>query len=410
MKRNIVTYSRSSATSASARQELECAEAWAGQNEGQILLSRRDGESANGLSDRHGLHQALFCLRANLANVLWLSGWEVLGEVATQELVCAHVWAVGGEIVVDDQVVDYFEVVPAAQQALSDMARTSVRLLTTAAPRSEKRDESSQQIDIGEWDSNWERARLAHKLRMDFGLTLAETAHVLNAASYPAHSQHGHSGASVQRLLAENHEGLHVLARASASTPARSAALGGVALVTFGEDAAAQLPAARRYNATLSRPFPHVLELPRWGDLDRDLRVLVLGFIAPVFGAVYVDDESVLGGVLQREALYGHIWRYGGSVVVAGHPLDPDAPIGASHRVARDLARSSARLFAILRAHDSDTIVDEGPVRAATTMALSKRVLGWSYDEIADLLNRECFITRRGTGAWHSASVRELLR
>jgi len=160
----------------------------------------------------------------------------------------------------------------------------------------------------------------------------------------------------------------------------------------------------------LSRPFPHVLALPQWGELDRDLRVLVLGFIAPVFGAVYVSEGSVLGGLLAREALYGHIWRYGGSVVVAGDPVDPDAPIAASHRVVRELARSSARLFAILRAHDADTIVDEGPIRVATTMALSKRVLGWSYGEIADLLNRECFITRRGTGAWHSASVRELLR
>jgi hypothetical protein len=405
-----VTYSRGSATSASAHQGMERAEAWATRNEGQILLSRRDGESANGLSDRHGLHQALFCLRANLASVLWLPGWEVLGDVATQELVCAHVWAVGGEIVVNDQVVDYFGVVPERRQALRDMARTSVRLLTAAAPRAEIRDKSSRHLDIGEWDDDWERARLAHKLRMDFGLTLAETAHVLNAANYSAQSQRGHSGASVQRLLAEHHEELHVLARSSASSPDHSAALDGVALVTFGEDAAAQLPAARRYNASLSRPFPHVLELPQWGDLDRDLRVLVLGFITPVFGAVYVGDEPVLGGVLQREALYGHIWRYGGSVVVSGDPLDPDAPIATSHRVARELARSSARLFAILRAHDADTIVDEGPIRAATTMALSKRTLGWSYDEIADLLNRECFITRRGTGAWHSASVRELLR
>ena len=410
MKRRIVTYSSGSATSASAHQETERAEAWTAQNEGQVLLARRDGESANTLSARHGLHQALFCLRANLANVLWLPGWEVLGDVATQELVCAHVWAVGGEIVVHGQVIDYFGVVPEAQQVLRDMARTSVRLLTTAAPRREVPDESTQDLDIGEWDNDWDRARLAHKLRMDFGLTFAETAHVLNAANYSAHSQRGHSGASVQALLATHHEALHVLTRASAGIPSHSAALEGVALVTFGQSAAAQLPAATRYNATLSRPFPHVLALPQWGELDRDLRVLVLGFIAPVFGAVYVSDESVLGGLLSREALYGHIWRYGGSVVVAGDPMDPDAPIAASHRVVRELARSSARLFAILRAHDADTIVDEGPIKVATTMARSKRVLGWSYDEIADLLNRECFITRRGTGAWHSASVRELLR
>jgi hypothetical protein len=411
MKRHIVTYSRGSALSASAQEEMDRAEAWAAQNEGQILLCRRDGQSEGSLVARHGLHQALFCLRANLANVLWLPSWSVLGELGTRELVCAHVWAVGGEVVVGDRVIDYFEAVPQEQQGLREMARTSVRLLTIADPRAEVRDPSSQRaLDIGEWDDDWERARLAHKLRMDFRLTLSETAHVLNSANFSSQAQRGHSGASVQKLLAEYHGDLMVRTRSSVQTPAVSAALGGVALVTFGEGAAALLPAATRYNASLSRPFPNVLQLPQWGDLDRDLRVLVLGFIAPVFGAVYVSDVSVFGTLMHREALFGHIWRYGGSVVVSGNPVDPEAEIATDHRVVRELARASARLFAILRAHDADTIVDEGPITVATLLARSKRELGWSYDEIADLLNRECFLTRRGTGAWHSASVRELLR
>jgi hypothetical protein len=97
-------------------------------------------------------------------------------------------------------------------------------------------------------------------------------------------------------------------------------------------------------------------------------------------------------------------------LVVAGNPVDPDAELPAGHRVLRELGRSSARLFAILRAHDACTIVDEGPIKVAGELARSKRDLGWSNDEIADLLNRECFVTRRGTGAWHAAAVRELLR
>jgi hypothetical protein len=100
---------------------------------------------------------------------------------------------------------------------------------------------------------------------------------------------------------------------------------------------------------------------------------------------------------------------HGGSVVVAGDPVDPGASIDTDHRILRELARSSARLFAILRAHDAETIVGEGTLGAAQQLARLKRDLGWSYDEIANLLNRECFITRKGSGAWHAASVRELL-
>lgn len=200
MKRQIVTYSRGNVLSEFAHDEMDRAEAWAAQNEGRILLARRDGQSDGTLVARHGLHQALFCLRAGLANVLWLPRWAVLGELGTRELVCAHVWAVGVEVVVGNEVIDFFGVVPQAQQAIRELARTSVRLLTVADPRAKICDESSQDLDIGMWDRDWERARLALKLRMDFRLSLAETAHVLNAANYSPQSQPGHSAASVQRF------------------------------------------------------------------------------------------------------------------------------------------------------------------------------------------------------------------
>jgi len=411
MKRHIVTYGLGGATTPTAQRERTVAQKWATANDGQILLSRRDGESLGSLDSRNGLHQALFCLRANLANVLWLPRWGVLGDVATQELVCAHVWAGGGEVVVGEETIDHLGAVPEEQQGLRDMAQTSVRLLTQADPRQESHDESlGQDPDIGEWDNDWERARLAHKLRFDFRLTLAETARVLNAANYVTEDEREHSGSSVQRLLAKHAEDLSVLPSAIVCAPGRGA-LDAIALVTFGPDAVAQLPSATKYNAALSRPFPHVFEVPLWGDLDRDLPSLVLGVKAMVFGGVYVSNESVLGDFLQREALYGQVWRYGGSVVVAGNPVDPDASVDIRHRVLRELARASARLFAILRAHDADTIVGgERSVAAARELARLKRdVFGWSYEEIADLLNRECFITRKGTGAWHAASVRELL-
>src|SRR5665647_623043 len=108
MKRHIVTYGLGGATTPTAQRERTVAQKWATANDGQILLSRRDGESLGSLDSRNGLHQALFCLRANLANVLWLPRWGVLGDVATQELVCAHVWAGGGEMVVGEEAIDHF--------------------------------------------------------------------------------------------------------------------------------------------------------------------------------------------------------------------------------------------------------------------------------------------------------------
>jgi hypothetical protein len=238
--------------------------------------------------------------------------WQVLSDVPTQELVCAHVWAVGGEVVVGDDVIDRLGVVSEDQQRLREMARTSVRLLSHADSRVEIHDESmAQDPDIGEWDNEWERARLAHKLRFDFRMTLAETAGVLNAAKYTAKPGREHSGSSVQRLLADHAKDLSLQSSSSVRTPGRGAALEGLALVTFGPEARVLVPAASRYNAGLSRPLPHVLELPQWGDLERDLQALVMGFKAMLFGAVYVSSASALGGFVLREALYGQVWRYG---------------------------------------------------------------------------------------------------
>ena len=57
---------------------LFMAEAWAAANEAQVLLSRRDGEPPTSLAALHGLHQALFCLRANLASILSSHGFHFL--------------------------------------------------------------------------------------------------------------------------------------------------------------------------------------------------------------------------------------------------------------------------------------------------------------------------------------------
>ena len=73
------------------------------------------------------------------------------------------------------------------------------------------------------------------------------------------------------------------------------------------------------------------------------------------------------------------------------------------------LCQQRARLFAILRAHDADTIVGgEGTVAAARELARLKRdVFGWLRR--SRITSIESASSPGKERAWYAASVRELL-
>ena len=183
------------------------------------LLWRRDPSSLlkAPVERRHRLHQALFLIRAGLAEVLWLPSWEVLGGIlANQELVCAEVWASGGRVVVDGVEISPDDPIPGEQRMLRDLAGAGRRLHQALDPRQDW-DSELEEPDLGAADTEWDQARLAFKLREDFRLTLAEVAHVLNLAGFTTTTGRLYSQGTVKHLLARHTDDLRVRRRSEIS-------------------------------------------------------------------------------------------------------------------------------------------------------------------------------------------------
>ena len=397
------------------------ARAWAGNRRGEPLW-RRDGRSAPGLpaETRHRLQQALFLVRANIASTMWLPSWEVLGTLADRELVCAEVWASRGRVVVAGEVVDADGPVPGEQRLLRDLASTGARLWRSVDPRDERGDPAmGSDPDIGAWDSDWERARFAFKLREDFGLTLEQTADVLNADDYETTTGKPFSGGLVKHLL-DSHAGeLRARSSTAVGASAQTASLHGREfLVTFGPDAQELTAAAAAYNDGLDRPHELVHALVEAADVAGDdpaerhqLRQLLTGARAGFFTTVWVSSTASFGSPLARELALAELWRNGVVVMAGGEVLDSDSRADSVTAALRPVARSSARLYAMLRAHDQDAIVgDATTLEAARVVARALGDRGRSLAEIATHLNREAFPTRKRVGSWGAPAVRELLR
>ena len=403
------------------------AQAWAAEHAIGVLLWRRDGESTSTdqIERRTRLHQALFCVRAGFAQGLWLPSWNVLGNVAAQELVCAEVWAAGGSIVVNGVPVH-----PAADSILQLQARAWVRLADRLDPRQIDHEDDNEP-DIGEWDSDEQRARLARKLRDDFELTLDEVADFMNRTRYLTQTRKDWSGANVKHLLDHHHAGYPRRA-AQILAEQGQAALTAPVLATFGPDAVQLVDEATLYNQGLSRPFSLVYPLvgndgqpnpahQQLSDLvdSSPIYQLLIGGRGHVFGTVYASSQYTFGDTAAaRELVYAVCWRNGVVVVIAGEPVDQGAAVDQETAILRAAARSAVRLRAMLRAHDEDSVADERhSLQAARRVAQNLASQApdssgekWLLREIATHLNREGFVTRKRVGQWHASSVGELLK
>ena len=196
-------------------------------------------------------------------------------------------------------------------------------------------------------------------------------------------------------------------------------------MITYGPDAEDLVAAASEYNQSLPAPFEHVHPMVEPADvigdgaegrgLDPELRNKLRGVLLSasigIFGAVYVSSPESFGSPVARELAYAELWRAGASVICGGEPVDPDNLSDSVTAVLRPEARSGARLYAILRAHDQHTILDEeATLAAARQFAMKLRARGYTLERIADRLNEEAFPTRRRTGAWSGSAVGEILR
>jgi len=407
------------AGSRNERSERKAAQVWAAERSIGVLLWRRDGESTSTdqIERRTRLHQALFCVRAGFAQGLWLPSWSVLGNLAVQELVCAEVWAAEGSVVVNGAIVR-----PAAESTLQLQAQTWVQLADQLDPRQVDHEDDNEP-DIGEWDSDEQRARLARKLRDDFELTLDQVADFMNRTRYLTQTGKNWSGANVKHLLDQHRAGYP---RQAAQILAKQgqAALTAPVLATFGPDARQLVDEATQYNKGLSRPFSLVYPLvgndgqpnpahQQLSDLvdSNPIYQILIGGRGHIFGTVYASSQDTFGDTAAaRELVYAVCWRNGVVVVIGGEPVDPDALVDEETAIMRASARSAVRLRAMLRAHDEDSVADERhSLEEAQRVARNLADQNWLLREIATHLNREGFVTRKRVGQWHPASVRELL-
>jgi hypothetical protein len=295
-------------------------------------------------------------------------------------------------------------------------------------PRIEVRDEDFDlDADIGAYEGGFETARFAHKLREEFCLTFDDVAVVMNTDGYVTKTGKRYIAATVKHLVDDYWRDLRIHRTDEAAAPG-TAGLDGTVLVTFGADREALLPAARRYNETLSKPYPNVLPFDVGSDArggrepgaddapDPALADLLRLVGARLIGTVCVSSEEAFGHAAMREVAYAQLWRNRAAIVVDGEPVDPRAAVDPHTAVLRRAATSGALLQAKLRAHDSYTLThDEVSLETARSIALRMRnplVPGerrHTLNEIAEHLNREAFPTRKRSGEWSASAVRELL-
>ncbi len=386
-----------------------------------VLLWQRDAEDAAAapLHLRRGLQQALFCLRTEIADDLWLPRPSDLPSEAQREIVLAEVRAAGARLILGDQLVTdeglSVELAPVRQ-----MARTATALRDTLFPR-RRADHPEDPSPIGLMDGAYECARLAHKLYLDLRLTQEQIAEVLDHDEWATFGQgRRFTNATVNQLLTRYVGDLRddtprrTSARDWLSTKARDA------VYRRGSKAA---PAEATADETRTAPDP--VELEEDGSLigvgegngrplhERPQLLTLLEMARTGYvRAVHLSSGSEFGGVSDREVALAHLWhRLGVPVLVEGTPLSPDNDRDAVTALLRPLAESAVRLSLALVDHDYGPLADSRRDEAfMKRRILELRRQGLSYDAVATRLEREAVPTRKRSGRWHAAAVRELER
>lgn len=349
-----------------------------------------------GVADRPALHEALFCLRADLLDELHVPNLADLGDAVSHALVWAEVEAAGKCLVSEDDVL-------AVQTPLGDLALDLATTRTRLLPR------RPSNGDIAHGESEDELPRLAHKLHKGFRLPLEQTAAFLADAGYSWRKGNRTCELNkqlVQRLVDEaafatrqlDVDGGHV----RRSGRLRPAFEGPDVMAVYSAEAGQE---AQKRAQELARQHGHEWGVPFGPDTLGNLleSVVLLSSVR----TLYVKDASAFANFIEQQVVFSWVEHFGVTVIESGVPArygftDPD-----QERVLRD----GTRLFAALRAHDRATVIESGrSLEYAQELALRLSSEGGSYRTIARSLELEAIPTRKGVGAWGSSAVMELLR
>lgn len=417
MNRTLVAYgpaTRNPDGYEASKQERDL-KSWADAHRSSILVWRREGRSTltKPIELRTRLHQALFCIRANFADDLWMPSWPSTWGAWDEALICAVLAPYGGRLTVDGS-----QRRPETTDPYVRDARTWMSLLERLDPRKMDSDGPDDPADIGAHLGAQEAARLAIKLKDDFGLTDSEIAAWLEEHDYE--SRHGtpYTAGGLHHLLTGPPISVDI-ERTSLHDPSprHSGIAPRLAVATFGIDADRLVDRAQQWDSRQPHPTGVVAPVPGessdpGADLGDRADLVTLLALSPVLSAVYLGSGKSLATRPQDRAfLFALLEHHGVTVIV-----DDEPTTGACRSEDSVLdygrARSAIQLHQQLRAHDVGTVDDPDlSLTKAYELAQSLRdqQLRRTLELIAGHLNEEGIPTRRGTGQWWAASVRGLL-
>jgi hypothetical protein len=371
----------------------------------QLLTTRYDGRSLENAeaAERPGVIEALFCVRANLVDAVWVPDWHHMRGASTRAVVCVETWQAGGEIFVGTEHVTPDHLAALVGGELVEHTCAATALMHELSPRRTSRLGGSRD-DLSMSASESSLARLAHKLHNEFRLPLQDVAEILNHAGLIPPQVPRLSTSRISTTLSDFQDELY------SSTPEQASNVFGDLgrlLFAIGDDTDATRAAAAAYNAGLAEPRNMTgAVLPTWQGITAALEAArVLGCLDTVF----VGETELFKNPLVREI--AEVWLRESGVKLAWQTqgVEHDNGIPADMR---EVTAEGVRLFLKLRMHDRETITEyRRSDDFARSLAFADREAGESLRATARLMDAEAVPLRRNTSgaSWSASAVRHLL-
>ncbi|MCP3818409.1 hypothetical protein NLX86_09860 [Streptomyces sp. A3M-1-3] len=352
--------------------------------------------------ERPALHEALFSLRADLADVLYVPLRADFEDQVTRALVQAEVRAAKKQLVVDAMATQQ------AQPALNDFATELATKRATLLPR------RTEDGDVGmpSWNEN-ELARVAHMLHHGFGLSMPAAACVLTDAGYfrPGRGFDDHLNRQfIHRLLhvwSLDPDGPRTVQGDDIRRWGRSASLFELppAMVVYGLD-----PATDHTQRAQQLAQEHGFVCGGSATAERGDRGLpqLLRLICDFHAvrALYVLDADLFADDVERQIVYALAERFGVKVLEDARPVRA----GFNDPSEDGVLRQGTRLFTALRWYDKATVLESHRTRDhARARALQLQDQLFNYREIAHRLNAEAVPSSTRDGGWGKGRIETLL-
>lgn len=396
-------------------QQRRQAELWAAEHDAAVLVWCREGRTAltKRIEERTRLHHALFCVRADFADDLWLTDWPHGWDGWDEALIHTVLARRGGRLVVNGD-----HLVPDPSDPAFARAQAWMGLLERLDPRTEEPTEW-ERPDLGAYTGVEEAARLVRKLRDDLGLNEAEIATWLRDYEYTSSRGDSFSAGGVHDLLTRYRPAdIDVEQTQMTAEPGTPRPGSKFLAATFGPAAEDLIEGAIAWNA--ARPDPAKLVFPIAPDHATDRPAMqqrglvMLLTAAPLLTSVHLAAEADLAADREdRMFILALLGERGVLVLVDGVPVQGLENRDRASREAYLEGRSTVRLHAILRAHDRGTVTDPSLSQtAAYTLVrdLRDQAIRRSWQQAAHLLNEEGIPTSSGQGQWWPSSAREMFQ